>query len=40
MRRCLQHQSSLMKEAASTSETLVSFYQTTRRSNPEDVIFE
>jgi hypothetical protein len=26
----------LMMEAARTSETLVSFYQTTRRCNPED----
>jgi hypothetical protein len=26
----------LMMEAARTSETLVSFYQTTRRYNPED----
>jgi hypothetical protein len=26
----------LMLEAASTSETLVNFYQTTRRNNPED----
>jgi hypothetical protein len=26
----------LMTEAASTSETLVNFYQTTRRNNPED----
>jgi hypothetical protein len=26
----------LMMEAASTSETSVSFYQTTRRNNPED----
>jgi hypothetical protein len=26
----------LMIEAASTSETSVNFYQTTRRSNPED----
>jgi hypothetical protein len=26
----------LMMEAAKTSETLVSFYQTTRRYNPED----
>jgi hypothetical protein len=26
----------LMKEAASTSETSVHFYQTTRRNNPED----
>jgi hypothetical protein len=26
----------LMLEAASTSETLVNFYQTTRRYNPED----
>jgi hypothetical protein len=27
---------SLMMEAAKTSETLVNFYQTTRRYNPED----
>jgi hypothetical protein len=26
----------LMMEAVSTSETLVNFYQTTRRNNPED----
>jgi hypothetical protein len=26
----------LMMEAASTSETLINFYQTTRRNNPED----
>jgi hypothetical protein len=26
----------LIMEAASTSETLVNYYQTTRRSNPED----
>jgi hypothetical protein len=26
----------LMMEAASTSETSVNFYQTTRRNNPED----
>jgi hypothetical protein len=26
----------LMMESASTSETLVNFYQTTRRNNPED----
>jgi hypothetical protein len=26
----------LMMEAANTSETLVNFYQTTRRNNPED----
>jgi hypothetical protein len=26
----------LMMEAATTSETLVNFYQTTRRYNPED----
>jgi hypothetical protein len=26
----------MMMEAASTSETLVNFYQTTRRNNPED----
>jgi hypothetical protein len=28
-----------MMEAARTSETLVNFYQTTRRYNPEDSIF-
>jgi hypothetical protein len=28
--------SALMMEAAGTSETLVNFYQTTRRYNPED----
>jgi hypothetical protein len=37
---CLHHQgddvSYLMMEAASTSETSVNFYQTTRRNNPED----
>jgi hypothetical protein len=35
---CLHHQEliALMIEAASTSETSVNFYQTTRRSNPED----
>jgi hypothetical protein len=27
-----------MMEAARTSETLVNFYQTTRRYNPEDVL--
>jgi hypothetical protein len=27
----------LMMEAARTSETLVNFYQTTRRYNPEDI---
>jgi hypothetical protein len=27
---------SLMMKAASTSETSVNFYQTTRRNNPED----
>jgi hypothetical protein len=32
----LHHQGSLMMEAASTSETLVNFYQTTWRYNPED----
>jgi hypothetical protein len=30
------HQGALMMEVASTSETLVNFYQTTRRYNPED----
>jgi hypothetical protein len=29
----------LMMEAARTSETLVNFYQTTRRFNPEEAIF-
>jgi hypothetical protein len=29
-------QIALMMEAASTSETSVNFYQTTRRNNPED----
>jgi hypothetical protein len=29
----------LMMEAAGTSETLVNFYQTTRRNNPEDIYF-
>jgi hypothetical protein len=38
---CLHHQGderiiALMMEAAKTSETLVKFYQTTRRYNPED----
>jgi hypothetical protein len=33
---CLHHQGALMMEAARTSETLVHFYQTTRRYNPED----
>jgi hypothetical protein len=33
---CLQHQGALKIEAARTSETLVNFYQTTRRYNPED----
>jgi hypothetical protein len=28
-----------MMEAARTSETLVNFYQTTRRYNPEEAIF-
>jgi hypothetical protein len=28
-----------MMDAASTSETSVNFYQTTRRNNPEDSIF-
>jgi hypothetical protein len=32
---CLHHQSDEM-EAARTSETLVNFYHTTRRYNPED----
>jgi hypothetical protein len=30
------HLIALMTEAASTSEALVNFYQTTRRNNPED----
>jgi hypothetical protein len=30
------HAITLMMEAASTSETLVNFYQTTWRNNPED----
>jgi hypothetical protein len=29
----------LMMEAAKTSETMVNFYQTTRRYNPEDSVF-
>jgi hypothetical protein len=29
----------MMTEAVSTSETLVNFYQTTRRYNPEEAIF-
>jgi hypothetical protein len=33
---CLYHQGDLMMKAARTSETLVNFYQTTRRYNPED----
>jgi hypothetical protein len=33
---CLLGCSALMMEAAGTSETLVNFYQTTRRYNPED----
>jgi hypothetical protein len=36
---CLHHQGlliALMMEAARSSETLVNFYQTTRRYNPED----
>jgi hypothetical protein len=36
---CLHHQgdeSLIMMEAASTSETSVIFYQTTRRNSPED----
>jgi hypothetical protein len=32
----LKEQHALMMEAARTSETLVNFYQTTRRYNPED----
>jgi hypothetical protein len=30
----------LMMEAAGTSETLANFYQTTRRCNPEDSLYE
>jgi hypothetical protein len=33
---CLHHQDALMMKAAGTSETLVNFYHTTRRYNPED----
>jgi hypothetical protein len=33
---CLLGCSALMMEAARTSETLVNFYQTSRRYNPED----
>jgi hypothetical protein len=33
---CLHHQGTLMMEAASISETLVNFYQTTWCSNSED----
>jgi hypothetical protein len=36
---CLRHQGDdfiMMMEVARTSETLVNFYQTTRRYNPED----
>jgi hypothetical protein len=33
---CCLHYQALMMEAAGTSETLVNFYQTTRRYNPED----
>jgi hypothetical protein len=33
---CLHHHIALIMEAARTSETLVNFYQTTRRYNPED----
>jgi hypothetical protein len=33
---CLHHEDALMMEAGWTSETLVNFYQTTRRNNPED----
>jgi hypothetical protein len=29
-----------MMEAAVTSETWINFYQTTRRNNPEEVIFK
>jgi hypothetical protein len=40
-RRCCLHHTdhaliALMMKAASTSETLVNYYQTTRRYNPED----
>jgi hypothetical protein len=34
---CLLTMIALMMEAASTSETSVIFYQTTRRNNPEDI---
>jgi hypothetical protein len=34
---CLHHYGTVLIEAASTSETLVNFYQTTRRYNPEDI---
>jgi hypothetical protein len=34
--RSLLPPSALMMEAARTSETLINFYQTTRRHNPED----
>jgi hypothetical protein len=33
---CSNNIIAVMMEAASTSETLVNFYQTTRRYNPED----
>jgi hypothetical protein len=33
---CLHHQGALMTVAASTSETSVNVYQTTRCNNPED----
>jgi hypothetical protein len=36
---CLHHQGDLMTEEASTSETSVNFFQTTRRNIPEDTKF-
>jgi hypothetical protein len=36
---CLHHQGDELMEAARTSETLVNFYQTARRYNPEEAIF-
>jgi hypothetical protein len=36
---CLHHQGDGVMEAARTSETLVNFYQTTRRCNPKDSRF-
>jgi hypothetical protein len=32
----IREKSALIKEAATTSETSVNFYQTTRRNDPED----